>query len=176
MRRQTVFRLLLSTAVVLAFLLAGAVGFVLLRGSTLPPKDEMAVAVADIDSAAREPAPAAQPAAPPAAKIDYPADKELYKQGRALLRGDGIEADSIRAVAYLERAVSRGPDRGKAAFELGEAYLRGRFGVEADPVKARLYLDQAIELKHGGAPLTLGRALLFGEGLEAEPDAGAAML
>lgn len=172
MNSRIAFRIALSVAAVLA-VIAVALGTVIVVRKASTPPHENPPAVAEVASKAdTTPASTAKPAKPP----KPPKGKSLYEAGRALLRGDGVAADPTVAVAFLIAAADSGPDIGEAAYELGEAYRKGAFGLKADPDEARSYLAQATNAGHLPAAITLGRVLIAGDGVEADPKLGIALL
>mgnify|MGYP000173938961 CR=1 FL=1 len=90
---------------------------------------------------------------------------------RALMNGEGVERDEAAAIALLTR-VADGGNSG-AAGELGRYYLNAK---PPQPKLARAYLDKAVAAGDGWSAKSLGRALLYGEGLDADPATGLRLL
>ena len=89
------------------------------------------------------------------------------------LRGIGLPKDEQLALARFRRAAAAGEP--KAYFEVGVAYAQGALGV-ADLGEAYLWYEWAAAAGDPDGLERKGNALVRGEGVEADPEAGVALL
>ncbi len=106
-----------------------------------------------------------------AAKSGHP--RALISYARLFARGNGVDLDPARAVELLSDAHSKtSPFKAKAAFELGQIYLKGGDGpsgaVAKDEVRARELFLEALGGGEVRAASSLGK--IYDRGLGVIPD------
>ncbi len=106
-----------------------------------------------------------------AARSGHP--RALISYGRLFARGNGVDLDPARAVELLSDAHSKtSPFKAKAAFELGQIYLKGGDGpsgaVAKDEVRARELFLEALGGGEVRAASSLGK--IYDRGLGVIPD------
>ena len=108
-----------------------------------------------------------------AAKSGHP--RALISYGRLFARGNGVDQDPARAVALLSEAHGKtSPFKAKAAYELGQLYLKGGDGpsgeVAKDEVQARKLFLEALKGGEARAASNLGKIYERGLGVDPDPE------
>ncbi len=93
--------------------------------------------------------------------------KAMTDLGERMLRGDGLERDVLKAIAWLEKA---GSFTDIDAYKVLARHYRGEFGAPPDLPKAAEALKRATELPANSPGVVVALARLHAVGINGQPD------